>query len=181
MTQAGVSSTTGTAFRIYVESSGTGERSGAIQSGIAIANNASTPATVTLELTNLDGSSTGLPGPVSQTLPGLGHRSEFLSEAVPGLPNPFKGILRVSTDSPGVSVIGLRTRYNERGDFLITTTPPASETAPSTSGQLLVPHLPDGGGFTTQVILYSRSGGQSPSGSVVLVHQSGQPFGVILK
>jgi sugar lactone lactonase YvrE len=181
VTQAGVPSTSGTAFRIYVESSGNSGEPGTIQSGVAIANNTSSPATVTLELTNLDGSTAGLPGPVSQTLPGSGHIGQFLAQAFPGIPNPFKGILRVSTASPGISVIGLRTRSNERGDFLITTTPPASETAPSSSAELVLPHLPDGGGYTTQVILFSGSAGQSLSGSILLVQQSGQPFAVTLR
>jgi sugar lactone lactonase YvrE len=181
VTQAGVPSTSGTAFRIYVESAGADGQPGTIQSGVAIANNTSMPASVTLELTNLDGSSTGLPGTASQTLPGFGHIGLFLNQAFPGLPSPFKGILRVSTSSPGISVIGLRSRYNERGDFLITTTPPASETAPSSSAEFVLPHLPDGGGYTTQVILFSGSAGQSPSGSLRLFQQSGQPFAVTLR
>src|SRR5437016_7307415 len=119
VSQAGVPSTTGTAFRVYVEFSGTDGQPGAIQSGIAMANNTFTPVTVTLELTNLDGSSTNLPGPVSQTLPGFGHIGQFLNQAFPGVPGPFKGILRISAPASGVSVIGLRSRYNERGDFLI--------------------------------------------------------------
>jgi hypothetical protein len=131
-----------------------------------------------MEVTNLDGSSTGLPGPVSRMVPAFGHLAEFLSEAVPDLPSPFKGILRISTDAPGVSVIGLRSVYNERGEFLMTTTQPSTETSLSSSGPLLVPHLPNGGGFTTELILYSATGGQSPSGSAALFENSGQPFAV---
>jgi hypothetical protein len=175
VTQADVPATTGTALRIYVESSG------GIQSAIAIANNTAAPATVTLEVTNLDGSSAGLPGPVSQVVPGFGHIARFISDALPGMPGSFKGILRVSTDSGVVSAIGLRTVYNERGEFLITTTSPTSETAAPATGLLLMPHLPDSGGFTSQIILYSASGGQAPSGSVVLVENSGQPFAVTVR
>jgi len=175
VTQAGVPSSTGTAFRVYVESSGV------IQSAIAVANDNPSPVTVKLEITNLDGTSTGLPQPVSMVLPGFGHIAKFISDALQGMPSSFKGILRVSTDSAGVSVIGLRTAYNERSELLITTTPPTSESAPSASGQLLMPHLPDGGGFTSQIILYSAAGGQSPSGSIVLVDESGQPFNVAVK
>jgi hypothetical protein len=175
VTQAGVPSTTGTAFRVYVESSGS------IQSAIALANNASTPVTVNLEATNLDGTSAGLPGPVSQVLPGFGHIAKFISDALPGMPGSFKGIVRISTDSTDVSAIGLRTVSNERNEFLITTTQPTNETATPASGLLLMPHLPDGGGFTSQIILYSGSAGQSPSGSVVLVDHSGQPAGVTVR
>jgi len=136
---------------------------------------------VKLEVTNLDGTSSGLPGPVYQALPGFGHIAKFISDALPGMPGSFRGILRISTDSAQVSAIGLRTVYNERGEFLITTTQPTSETAAPASGQLLMPHLPDGGGFTSQIILYSESGGQSPTGSVVVVEHSGQPFAVTVR
>ena len=56
VTQAGASATDEKSFRIYAESAGTDGQPGAIQSAVAIANNSETPATVTLELTNLDGS-----------------------------------------------------------------------------------------------------------------------------
>ena len=152
-----------------------------LQSGFAITNNTSAPVTVTLELTNLDGSSTGLPAPVPQNLPAFGHVSQFLAQAFAGLPSPFRGLLRVSTASSGISVVGLRGRYNERGDFLISTTPPANEGTPPSSGELLLPHLPDGGGYTTQVILFSGSAGGSSSGWLRLFQQSGQPFAVTLR
>jgi len=103
----------------------------------------------------------------------------FVAEAFHGFPNPFRGVLRVSTDSAGISVTGLRSRYNSRGDFLIATTPPASETEPSSSTELVIPHLPDGGGFATQIILFGL--GQPSSGSLLLFQQSGQPFPTTLK
>ena len=176
VSQAGVPSTSGTAFRSYVESSGTNGQPDTIQSAIAIANNTSTPVAVTLELINSDGSSTGLPAPISRSLPPFGHISEFLLQTFPGVPNPFKGILRVSSTSGGISVIGLRSRYNERGDFLISSTPPAAETTSSGTAELVLPHLPDGGGYKTEIILYGQSPGQSSSGSLLLVQDSGQPL-----
>ena len=45
----------GSAFRVYVESSGTPEQAGSIRTGVAITNAADTANTVTLEVTNLDG------------------------------------------------------------------------------------------------------------------------------
>jgi hypothetical protein len=180
LSEAGVSSSSGTAFRMYAESSGTVGHNGSIQSGVAIANDTSDAQIVTFEVTNLDGSSAGLPGPVTQNLAGYGHFSQFLAQLFPGLPDPFKGVLRVSTASGGISVVGLRSRYNERGEFLITTTPPAIEAAPSGS-QLVLPHLPDGGGYTTEFVLFSGSPGQTESGSLLLFEQSGQPFPLPLR
>jgi len=130
---------------------------------------------VTLELTNLDGSTTGLPAPVALNLPPLGHIAEFFAQAFPDLPAPFRGILRVSSTSD-MSAVVLRTRYNERGDFLITTTPPTNESAPPSAGELLLPQLADGAGVTTQFVLFSGSAGQSSSGSLLLFQNSGQPF-----
>src|SRR5213593_2815483 len=175
VSEAGASAATGTAFRVYVESFGGVGHLRSIQSGIAIANNTASPETVTLELTNLDGSTTGLPAPVSLNLPPLGHIAEFFAQAFPYLPAPFRGILRVSSTSD-MSAVALRTRYNERGDFLITTTPPTNESAPPSAGELLLPQLADGAGVTTQFVLFSGSAGQSSSGSLLLFQNSGQPF-----
>ena len=182
LSEAAVAPTAGTAFRMYVETSGTAGAAGNIQSGIAIANTSLLRgATVTLALTNLDGSSSGLPAPVVlPVLPGFGHTAGFLGEFFPGLPVSFQGILRVSSASTEIAVVGLRTRYNERLDFLITTTPPTNEAAPAGSTELFFPHLADGGGYTTQFILFSGSAGQTSSGSLILVDQTGQPLVDIL-
>jgi hypothetical protein len=176
LSEAGVAAATGTAFRMYVESSGISGSAGNIQSGIAIANNTTATANVTLELTNLDGTSTGLPSPVSVSVGASGHTGQFLAQFFPSVSNPFKGILRVSTTSTGISAVGLRARYNERGDFLITTTPPTNEAAAATATELLFPQLADGGGYTTQFILFSGTAGQTSSGSLILVQQSGLPL-----
>src|SRR5206468_1934381 len=99
-------------------------------------------------------------------VPANGQIVTFLNQ-IQGLGNlqlPFQGILRISTNAAsGISVAGLRGRYNERGDFLITTTPPIDESSTS-SGELLFPHLTDAGGYTTQFILLSGSASQSSSG-----------------
>jgi len=58
----------------------------------------------------------------------------------------------------------------------MTTTPPANEAAPALFTELLFPHLADGGGYTTQFILFSGTAGQSSSGSLILVQPSGLPL-----
>src|SRR2546430_6441667 len=64
----------------------------------------------------------------------MSHVSMFLDELFPGptglailawAPGAF--FLRLSTRLPDISVVGLRGHYNERGDFLITTTPAIAE------------------------------------------------------
>jgi hypothetical protein len=167
--EAGVPTLSGTAFRTYVESSGTDSQPGNIQSGIAVANNGAAPANVTFEVTNLDGSTAGLPAPVTVPVPASGHTARFLAQIFPAVPNPFKGVLRISTTAPEISVVGLRARYNERASaeaFIITTTPVSLETAPPSTAESLFPHLVNGGGYTTQFVLFSGSANQAAAGNM---------------
>jgi hypothetical protein len=71
-------------------------------------------------------------------------------------------------------MIGLRGRYNERGEFLITTTPPVNEATQATAGGLYFPHIVDSGGYTTQFVLFSGLAGQSSTGNLELFSQNGQ-------
>jgi hypothetical protein len=176
VTEAGISPLKpGTAFRLYAEASGTAGQNGYIQTGLALANPSSSTVQVTFEITTITGVSTGLVG--SLALPGNGQVSMFLGEITGfgALPNPFQGVLRVSTNATtGLSLVGLRGRYNERGDFLITTTQPTSESAPLSATEQFFPHFVDGGGYTTQFILYNGSIDQASSGLIRFVGQSGQ-------
>jgi hypothetical protein len=164
----------GTAFRLYAEVLGDfgNQAIGSIQTGLAVANTSSIDATVNLSLTRLDGSSTGLTGTL--TVPANGQAALFLNQ-IPGfgsLPVPFGGILRLSSNT-SISVVGLRGRYNERKEFLVTTTPPVNESTVASTGPLYFPHIADGGGFTTQFILFSAQPGQSSNGTMQFFSQSG--------
>ncbi len=172
VSEAGVPVVMGTAIRTYVESSS--PQSGNIQSGIAVATVSGNATTAVFEITDLNGTPVDGIAPVSLTLPSLGQTAKFLGDIFPKLPAPFKGVLRITaTPSPGVSVVGLRTRVNERGDFLITTTPPSLESATPPGGDLLFPHFVDGGGYTTQFILFSGTTSQPASGTLKLLKQDG--------
>lgn len=177
---------TGNAFRVYVEASGNSDAAhvGSIQSGIAVANSLSTPTAVTFDLTRLDGSSTGLTGSVNV---GANGQVALFMNQIPGFSSlgnpqtPFQGLLRVSSLSSPIALVGLRERYNERGDFLITTTTPVDESAVPPTTELFFPDLADSGGYTTQFILFSGAVGQSTSGTLQLFSQSGQSLNVSLK
>ncbi len=93
---------------------------------------------------------------------------------------PFQGVLRASSTA-SISVMGLRGRYNERGEFLMTTTPPSDESAPGSTSPLFIPHLADGGGFTTQFVLFSGAAGQSSSGTLQFFAQSGSALNLSLQ
>jgi hypothetical protein len=126
---------------------------------------------LTFELTRLDG--TPAATPVTRTLPANGQIALFADQLFT-LTFPFKGVLRISGGTAaGMSVVGLRTRYNERNDFLITTTPASNEGAAPTSAELLFPHLVNGGGYTTQFILFSGTAGQTATGNLRFYKQDG--------
>jgi hypothetical protein len=162
----------GNAFRIYAEASSVFGQTGSIQTGLAVVNNSTSAATVTLDLTRLDGSSTGLTGTLS--VPASGQVSAFLNQ-IPGFASltvPFQGVLRVLS-AASISVTGLRARYNERNDFLFTSTPGINEAAASTGSPVYFPHIVDSGGYSTQFILFSGHPGQSASGNIQLYSSVG--------
>jgi len=161
----------GTAFRAYVEENSSTAVAGSIQSAFAIANNSSTSATVNFELTSMDGVNTGLTAVI--VVPPLGHLSKFAHELFPALALPFRGILRASS-SNSISMVSLRMRYNERRDFLITTTPATNEASRATAADMIFPHIVDRGGYTTQFILFNGVPGQTPSGMLRFFSQGGQ-------
>ena len=172
--EAGVpASRTGQAFRLYAEA--TDPTAGSIQTGVAIVNPATAEIEVTFELLTRDGGSTRLNGSV--TVPANGQIARFLNQiqGLESLATPFEGVLRISTNAPGgISVVGLRSRLNERGDFLITTTTIVDEAAPDVTDDLFFPHLADGDGYTTQFIQLSGSTDQTMVGTLDFVDQAGQ-------
>ena len=66
-----------------------------------------------------------------------------------------------------------RTRYNERGDFLITTTPAINEATAPSSAALVFPHIVNISGYTMEFILFS--GTQDGGGAVFFFDESGEP------
>jgi hypothetical protein len=169
----------GNAFRLYAESFGASGQIGSLDTGFAVANPSSNSITVTFELTTATGITTGLTS--SMVVGGNGQTAMFLRQLFPSLPDPFQGLLRISTPaSTGISMVGLRGRYNERNDFLITTTPPANESA-ATSAELFFPHFASGGGYTTQLVLFNGTADQSSAGLIRFVSQSGQPLSVVAR
>ncbi len=170
---AGVpASTAGTAFRVYVEASGTPGQLHSVRSGIAVTNTSDAPTTVQLELTDLDGTATGLPE--SLTIPASGHIARFIDEFFPALTNPFSGLLRITSAAPNIAVVGLRLAFNQRGDIVTTTTPPVDEHAAPPASGLFFPHIAAGGGWATQFILFSRYPGQTATGMIRFRGQDGQ-------
>jgi hypothetical protein len=170
VSEAGVSAeSAGTAFRVFVESSGDFDQAaaGSMRTGLAIANTSPQATSVVVEVKNLDGN-TGLIGTLS--VPGNGQTSLLLNQ-IPGLQTlltPFRGMLQLTSFAP-ITVVGLRALYNERNDLLLATTPPGDESVPPPPSGLYFPQFADAGGFSTQFVLFSAQPGQRPSGTLQLV------------
>ncbi len=163
----------GSAFRVYVESSGTPEQADSIRTGLAITNAADAVNTVTLEVTGLDGALAA--PPATLPLPPSGQVARFIDEFFDSLPPNFSGVLRV-TSTADVAIVGLRLRYNRRGELKMTTTPPSDETRASTMGDRFFPHIVDSAGWSTQFILFSGTAGEASSGTLSFIDTTGEPW-----
>jgi hypothetical protein len=159
-------------FRVYAESYGVIGEPGSIQTGIAIANPATSAAVVQLELTDTDGSTTVSSKPIQ--IAAGGQVARMLAEVFPER-SDFEGILRVTSTKP-IAVIGLRLTANERGDYLMTTTPAESETTEAAPAELLFPHIVLGGGLSTEVVIFNRDPGRAASGKVTFSKKDGSPL-----
>ncbi len=156
------------------------ELSGPIVTGVAVANPGLLPTTATFTLTNLAGATLGTS---NLTIPANGQTALFLNQ-LPGFQAlaSIQGVLKVSTESTaGLSVVALRARTNERGDFLITTTPPVDEGVNAAMPELLFPHIADGGGFTTQFVLFGNTTVEAPSGTLKMFTQAGSSLSTTLR
>jgi hypothetical protein len=157
---------TGTAFRAFVEATNGPQW---INSSLAVVNAGTAPNVVSFQFTNADGAPLG---PVSSiTLPAGGQLSKFIREMSPGLPDNFKGLIRVTSTGP-VAVSVFRCTYNSFGDFLYTPTPPVNEANAPTSTAF--PMVATGGGYETHLVLFGPSG-QAGSGDILFVSKDGVP------
>jgi spore coat protein CotH len=158
VTESGVPAAAATTHaRIYVD------RTSGHDTGIAIAAVDVSPLTVTLQAYQLDGGTSAGIGAGTIDLYGNGHQARFIGELIAGLPDGFVGVLDVEAPTP-FAALTLRSLYNNRRDFLLTTLPVAdlNKEAPA---PLVFPQIADGGGYVTQFILLS----------------SGEPAGVTLR
>jgi hypothetical protein len=129
-------------------------------------------ATVSIEAINMDGTLAGMVGAL--TVPAGGQVSRFVNEidGLSALPSTFQGTLRVSSSQP-LSVVGLRGRYNERRDFLVTTVPAVNEAIPASTLPVYFPHFATGDGYTTEFIMFSRSNDPVSAGTLSLFTPTG--------
>ena len=77
------------------------------------------------------------------------------------------GLLRVSASGP-VAVAALRIRINERGELKATSLWPSNEMAWATTRDRYFAHLADTDGWTTELVLFSGTVGETSSGNLCL-------------
>jgi hypothetical protein len=146
-----------------------------INAGIAISNATEEFGTVTLSVTRLDGTLMTTSAPL--TMPPAGQIVGFLDSLIPALSGQsLEGVLRITTNLSGISVVGLRSRINARQDFLMATTPATLETGAPDAFDRFFPQVVNGDAFTTEVILFSGTSGQSGSGTVSFFQATGMPM-----
>ena len=119
VTETGVAATTATTHaRIYVD------QSGGHDTGIAVVNPGNSPLRITATAYALDGITPAGNGPGTVDLALLGHAAKFTWQFIEGLPEGFTGVLDVRSADP-FAALTLRSLYNWRRDFLMTTFPVA--------------------------------------------------------
>jgi hypothetical protein len=158
---------------IYSQLEGEPGQIGSVQTGVSIVNPTNAATEVNYELVQLDGSSSGVSGKL--TLPPNGQRLTFVHE-LPGaasLNRPFRGVLRLFSSAP-ISALAIHGRYNERGEFLLSTTPP-TDPASSKESSKFIPHVVDGAGYSTEIVIYDVAGNPI-SGSIYFFDQNGEPI-----
>jgi hypothetical protein len=172
-----------TTFRFYAETDGGNFDAGepnSTRSAFALANPFPTPATVQLNVANLDGSPSGLTSTLQ--IPPDGQVAMFIHQ-VPGfanLPIPFRGVLTVNTTSgQGIVAGGIRGLYNEISTFLAATDGPIIENG-GTPSVLVFPHTAEGGGYSTQFILLNRSA-QPSFGVLGFFRQNGDALNLTIQ
>jgi hypothetical protein len=154
VTESGIPAAVSTTHaRIYVD------MSGGHSTGLAIANPTNAKASIIITAFQSDGV-TGIgtsQGPLQ--VAANGHEAHFADEFIAGLPAGFTGVLDIVSSTP-FAALTMRSLYNERNEYLLTTFPIADMTR-GAPAPIVFPHIADGGGYVTQFILIGAGGASS--------------------
>jgi hypothetical protein len=144
-----------------------------VNTGLAIANPNSQPATISFYFTDNSGNF----GTGNLMIPANGQLARFLNQPPFNSGPLVNGTFTFSSSVP-VAAVALRGLVNERGEFLTTTLPVIDLTKPP-SGQVVIPHFADGAGSATQIVLVNPA--DTPiSGTIQFLDQSGAPVTINL-
>jgi len=148
--------------RLFVDEAGP-------QTGVALVNNSSNAAAVTLVLRNSAGVEIVRN---TQTLPAGSHLSRFVNQLFPDQAAGLRGSLTFESDLP-LAPVTLRQSRNAYGESLYSTLPVVDLSAPSSTDSVVFPHIACGGGYTTELLLMN-TGVDSIRGQVRLYKSDGQ-------
>jgi hypothetical protein len=90
------------------------------------------------------------------------------------VPDGFQGLLEISSEAR-IFAVGRRGHYNERGEYLTSSVPAIESTSGATGVEKILPHLVDGGGYSTKIVIFSGTPGQTGGGTLRLFNTSGTP------
>jgi hypothetical protein len=153
---------TGRGFTLFAEK-GTNLFAGAhgsAETGLAVVN---TGQDTVLQFELMSGGRTLHTGQLA--LPANAHRSLYLSQ-IPGLESVtdgFQGILRITSTSSDVSVIGVRTGWDECGDVAFSSVPAVNDDSIHPNSRYVFPHFAFGSGFSARFVIFENPGGQPGS------------------
>jgi hypothetical protein len=151
------------------------ETSGAVHSGLAIANPNGDSSVVSFSFIDTNGKavSTG-----STTVLANRQVAAFLDDPqVFNGPANFSGSFTFSASNP-VAVVALRGVFNERSDVIWTTLPVFDIGSSPAASSTVFPHFADGGGWTTQIMLVNPGDG-AVTGSLRFSDPAGQPLSTL--
>jgi len=156
---------------------GFAEFSGVTRTGLAVANTTNQTAGINVEIRTLSGA---LRDTVQFDLPPFGQKSLFLDE-LQGVNTGsfFQGTIQVSS-LLSIAATLVRTRVNERGDFLVASTPPDNTADANLSIESFFPIFAVGGDAEMEFVLMNAQASGTGSGSMHFVAPNGNPFSISL-
>ncbi len=157
--------------RIFVDQQGT-------RTALALVNPSNQTISVTLVLRNSAGAE------VNRIVRGFTprqHLALFINELFPNVPAGFTGSLTFDTtqNDQKVAAITLRENRNTFGETIYATLPVVDLTIAPGAQSIIFPHVGAGQGFSTQLVLVSRSN-QRISGQISLTRSDGTPLQLAL-
>ncbi len=143
--------------------------------GLAIANPGDISMQATLRAYEVDGQTPAGSGPAIVNLGPHFHVAGQAGDFLKGLPAGFRGVLEIESQQP-FAALTVRSLVNRRGDLLFATLPVADLRQPAPA-PVVFPHIADGGGFKTELVLL---GGAGPvSTNLLLFDDNGMPLSAL--
>jgi hypothetical protein len=167
--QTMIPATMGNTFRMYARFS-TLDR---IKTYLSVSNPTPQAGTYTFTLTDFDGKPLYTK---TRSLSAWGNLTLSLDPGVSLYNESLNGVVRITTDLPIISVVGLRERATDRDGKLFTSITPVLENTASSAQELIFPQFVAGEGFSSEFVLYSGTAGAAARGTLILVGADGSPL-----